>query len=438
MGKITKDSTYLDVESIAEPPLKMTGDLVSTPTRPTQKCVRAHSKGVVKRCRCGSITHRRTNHRYCPYNKANKKKAGGVGSKLPIPSTSRNSTRGSKHADGQSCDKAGVAGGKLPIASASGNRECQSSDDESMYSEDEGGIDLDVDVFVLSSDEDSDIRWFTQLCTCDGRAHARECPLNPRNRGAPSHALPSKTTEPTPSSEAEPSGSSRGLSSDRPDASDGLVSEGEGITDCEGPIQYVISGTPTSSWKDDAITFLGSLTDTPVVRMVESIRPIECQEIAPHTRDSIMPDGNCMYRAISKHDTGSQDNHMALRLAMIKFMLNREHAPAIANWLQAKYNAGGSDIEEIQKGAVAAVRKYVESKHIASNSRWGTANELIVMATMFQISIFVFSRVTGGVRGWGRVKPLFSNPFCMPECGFSIFLYHNRSEDHYDCVIPSE
>ena len=68
--------------------------------------------------------------------------------------------------------------------------------------------------------------------------------------------MPSKTTEPTPSSEAEPSGSSRGLSSDRPDASDGLDSEGEGITDCEGPIQYVISGTPTSSWKDDAITFL--------------------------------------------------------------------------------------------------------------------------------------------------------------------------------------
>ena len=80
--------------------------------------------------------------------------------------------------------------------------ECPSSDDEStsMYSEVEGGMDLDVDVFVLSSDEDSDISWFTQLCTCEGRAHARQCPLNPRNRGAASHALPSKTTEPTPSS----------------------------------------------------------------------------------------------------------------------------------------------------------------------------------------------------------------------------------------------
>ena len=55
---------------------------------------------------------------------------------------------------------------------------------------------------------------------------------------------------------AQPSGSSRGLSSDGPDASDGLDSEGEGITDCEGPIQHVISGTPTSSWKDYAITFL--------------------------------------------------------------------------------------------------------------------------------------------------------------------------------------
>jgi hypothetical protein len=73
---------------------------------------------------------------------------------------------------------------------------------------------------------------------------------------------------------------------------------------------------------------------------------------------------------------------------------------ALANWLQAKYIADVSDIEEIQKGAVAAVRKYIESKHIASNSRWGTANELRIMATILQISMFVFLGITGGVRGW--------------------------------------
>ena len=38
----------------------------------------------------------------------------------------------------------------------------------------------DMDVFgVSSADEDDDI----QLCTCVGRAHARTCPFNPRNRG---------------------------------------------------------------------------------------------------------------------------------------------------------------------------------------------------------------------------------------------------------------
>ena len=119
-----------------------TWNLVSTTTRSTQKCVRSHSKRVVKPCRGGSITHRRTSHRHCPYNKANKEKAGVVGSKLPITSTSRKSTRSDKHTDGQSRDKAGVASGKLHIVSASGNRECQSSDDESTYSEDEGGMDF--------------------------------------------------------------------------------------------------------------------------------------------------------------------------------------------------------------------------------------------------------------------------------------------------------
>ena len=57
---------------------------------------------------------------------------------------------------------------------------CLIVDEESVYSEDEEGMVSDMDVFVVSSaDEDDDI----QLCTCVGRAHARTCPFNPRNRG---------------------------------------------------------------------------------------------------------------------------------------------------------------------------------------------------------------------------------------------------------------
>ena len=56
-----------------------------------------------------------------------------------------------------------------------------SVDEESVYSEDEEVMVSDMDVFgVSSADEDDDI----QLCTCVGRAHARTCPFNPRNRGA--------------------------------------------------------------------------------------------------------------------------------------------------------------------------------------------------------------------------------------------------------------
>ena len=45
-----------------------------------------------------------------------------------------------------------------------------------------------------------------------------------------------------------------------------------------------------------------------------------CREIAPRIRDSIRPDGNCLYRAISKQVTGSQENHVALRLAVTQLM----------------------------------------------------------------------------------------------------------------------
>ena len=51
---------------------------------------------------------------------------------------------------------------------------------------------MELDVFFVSSaDEDEDDDSVLFWCTCDGRAHTRLCPLNPRYRGA--HSLPSKT-----------------------------------------------------------------------------------------------------------------------------------------------------------------------------------------------------------------------------------------------------
>ena len=88
-----------------------------------------------------------------------------------------------------------------------------------------------------------------------------------------------------------------------------------------------------------------------------------------------------------------------------------------------------------EKGVLAELHRQHE---INRQSTWGTEKEIFVIATMLQLEIFVFTGITRGSRGWARFWPIFSKPTCMPRCGFKIFLYDNRSGDHYDCVIPSQ
>ena len=115
---------------------------------------------------------------------------------------------------------------------------------------------------------------------------------------------------------------------------------------CESPQTFAITGTPTPNWRVDAMAFLATLADVPLVHEHEDVRPIVCLEVAPHIRDSIRPDGNCLYRVISKQVTGSQDNHMALRLAMIQFMLQEEHAAAVARVMNVKFRGDVLDDHE--------------------------------------------------------------------------------------------
>ena len=62
--------------------------------------------------------------------------------------------------------------------------DCSDEESISMYSEDEMGVKSEDEYVLYSSDEEDYTSFFSQLCACEGRAHARSCPLNPRNREA--------------------------------------------------------------------------------------------------------------------------------------------------------------------------------------------------------------------------------------------------------------
>ena len=66
---------------------------------------------------------------------------------------------------------------------------------------------------------------------------------------------------------------------------------------------------PTVEWKLDAIQILIAYSHRTVRNNLSTpawVRPVCCDEIAPHICDRVLGDGSCLFRAISKEITGTE------------------------------------------------------------------------------------------------------------------------------------
>ena len=50
------------------------------------------------------------------------------------------------------------------------------------------------------------------------------------------------------------------------------------------------------------------------------MRRVHCGKIAPHICDSVLGDGNCLFRAISTEITGTEENHIDIRLTALGYL----------------------------------------------------------------------------------------------------------------------
>ena len=62
----------------------------------------------------------------------------------------------------------------------------------------------------------------------------------------------------------------------------------------------------------------------------EDIHKISCPSITPHSRVHILGDGHCFFRALALGITGSQENHKAVRLALVNFCLLPENVTRLS------------------------------------------------------------------------------------------------------------
>lgn len=128
---------------------------------------------------------------------------------------------------------------------------------------------------------------------------------------------------------------------------------------------------------------------------------------------------------MSKEITGCQDNHGAVRVALVNFMKHDGCAQEFARQLFG---------HSTQHSAVACISAYVEESNM-DQCAWGSEKEIFAAATLLQTDICIFSYF-GKSRKWQTHRPLFNNRHCLTPGDGKIYLYHTESADHYDRVVP--
>ena len=156
--------------------------------------------------------------------------------------------------------------------------------------------------------------------------------------------------------------------------------------------------------------------------------------------DKILGDGNCLFRALAKEITGSQEYHFEVRLAIVNFIQCDKHPPTFSKYVVKEFEKQS----ELTNPLVcqAACKEYIEKSKMSKLRVWGSDIEIRAAATMLQVDVAVFS-TSGPTRVWLSFSPLYmykeeetSTPICMPNRGFTLYLYHTRSGDHYNRVVP--
>ena len=183
---------------------------------------------------------------------------------------------------------------------------------------------------------------------------------------------------------------------------------------------------PPDEWKLSAIQILAAYSGMSVQNNLSTparVRRVRCGEIAPHIHDRVLGDGNCLFRAISKEITGTEENHTAIRLAALGYL--RENPSLIS------YGAPTFSIDPSTDPMRRAVSRYISTHHM-DQCGWGKDFEIMLLASLLTIQIF--SRSTcGESRQWVCFAPGFTRN--RSACPYGIYVY-NITNYHYDRVIP--
>ena len=108
----------------------------------------------------------------------------------------------------------------------------------------------------------------------------------------------------------------------------------------------------------------------------------------------ILGDGNCLFHSFSYLITGTEDQHMAVRLAILDHLKKIEHL-ILRRLIACPQYQSAMD--------------YITATKMNDNGTWGTDVEIYALAHMLQTCVFLYCPLQGGV--WNRYTPDLTTSF---------------------------
>ena len=128
---------------------------------------------------------------------------------------------------------------------------------------------------------------------------------------------------------------------------------------------------------------------------------------------AISGDGNCLFRTFSHIICGSEEQHMAVRLAILNHMASECVAPLLLRGHLHGY---------------ASIAEYTTAKNMDKDDSWGTDVEMLALAHMLHTTVYAYVSQHGT---WLQYDPTSVEAHCnvLPKS-----MYIRHTVDHFDVV----
>ena len=157
---------------------------------------------------------------------------------------------------------------------------------------------------------------------------------------------------------------------------------------------------------------------------------------------NIRGDGNCMFRSLSFIITGSEDQHMHVRRAIICHMrdignvLWESQISSLLNNLRSIGEVSVGNNQSPNADHMAGINQYIAATRMDHDKTWGSEVEIMVLAHLLDTAVYSYDTA----RGWNRYTPanVYGQFDVSTRVNSQMAMYVRYNINHYDVVTSVE